>query len=283
MPRNWASFIIRRTDHRQVLSYADACGDIVEKLNVTERPISSLLQLLTKITSYMRLDQDKFMTEAEAAGGKSRHYGRFRDLSWPSIPEHPVAPQKTTLYSVYLDIYEHFLKRKNDFLRDYPQEFALSYEGFKDVCTFFYNKDVGEETAEKIALCKIKDGELIYPDNSEALWSEINDRFDAAMDLTTSLEERKYAMADFYYLLSHACYLDRGNSTMARIALEYVAEQSGFDIPPCQDEVSLNFEALLSPHSHFRERFVKMELFDQVTPPEKILAWQREVTGVGRT
>jgi hypothetical protein len=109
--------------------------------------------------------------------------------------------------------------------------------------------------------------------SAEHLWSTISQSFLEARDSKNSFESRKEDALIFYALLSHDMTLDRRQSTLTRIALAYLEEVIGFDMPFTKEKYDINTEAVTRDVRTFIDDCRKGEFFDTEVTSQEILEW----------
>lgn len=111
---------------------------------------------------------------------------------------------------------------------------------------------------------------IIY--ESERRWSAMSQAYFRALNGHEAALQRDAAI-EFYRLLSHDMPLVSGSATLARIALQCLADHIGMEIMPNRKGIDLNTQALTTPLELFQKRWRDEDYFDHEAVPEKIIRW----------
>jgi hypothetical protein len=116
----------------------------------------------------------------------------------------------------------------------------------------------------------------------EPIVSRANENFRKAMDRELSPKKREAAAYDCYALLSHSVRMERGTATMARIALDYLSNKIGFEVPYTKEDVDLNTTALFTNPKDFTRLAMQPvdgahPFFDDSITGQEVRQWQKNI------
>lgn len=114
--------------------------------------------------------------------------------------------------------------------------------------------------------------------DGEHLWSLISQNFRMALDTKNTKPERIKAAYQTYYFLSHDCPFRRRSATLTRIALAYLEEKIGFDVPLTKKGIDLNMEALFRSLDSFMQGIETGEFSDKDVTAAEVLAWHKKAS-----
>ncbi len=239
-----SAFIIRRKHYPQVAGYAQWCADSANNLAKSPPPtLDAALEVIKHdMGEYQRLLTTKEQGRplsfgADRAADTAHHmfmaFAQYEDYASQTIsrfvtPEHFPAPKPvamqwkdgTALGSVTLAATRHDWAGQEVG----PIEFTYSIDG------------LAQPTSKRIKSL------------AEAAYL-------GAFDTSATVEARRDACIELYYLLSELTPFKRGSSTAARLLLAAGFEATGLKLPPEKEGVDLNLEALTQFYEDFKRGF----------------------------
>jgi hypothetical protein len=281
-----AKFVVIDDKYAQQTDYPRFCAETVQRLiQRTPRTINDLVKVIAEEIATKNSKPEHRLHIGYQ--GEQKLYGLLRQKPDGSF------------FGLCVPIDERGLQYREAYLRFLEREFGSRLHGAPFIKVFHHETLIGsadgtshrvEAPLTMISNCRVdsdhvliadeRGPEVIYHSNMEpevakAVWKDINSAYQKALDPTQSRDKRIEKSLECYYLISHYAPLIRRSATLARIALAYLEEKVGFDLPPARPGIDINLEALTRTMPDFIHQVDRGTFFDPQLASEDVLEWQK--------
>ena len=271
-----ALFVVRDAEYPQLEGYPERCAKITDAL-IAQKP-QTLNNAVLLVSKAIRENRDDFATPLD------RKYYLF------GIIRSPGRRISTPAYGNRYSPPVHRLLEESgqptepsEATRKWSRKFAITHPAFGEIPLSAFTLDPKEESQYAIAIRHPSSrGRDDY--EHERRWGMMSEEFSTALTAGTPEERRRHGLM-CYALISHDQTLLRGNASLARIVLQYLARMKGhwpqwehadMPIPFTKQNSDLNMEAISRMPEQFVTDFLNGTFADIKTRSEDILSWHKE-------